>query len=55
MIEPLRFATEEFRIVYALLATFLWIMTALFSKQYFHGHKNLGRYFFFYGITVYLY
>ena len=51
MIAPLRFSTEEFRIVYALLATFLWMMTGLFSVQYFRGHKNLGRYFFFYGIT----
>lgn len=51
MIETLRFATDGFRVVYALLAAFLWIMTLLFSKQYFLGHKHLGRYFFFYGIT----
>lgn len=51
MIESLHFTTDGFRIVYALLATLLWVMTLLFSKQYFKGHKNLGRYFFFYFVT----
>jgi len=51
MIETLHFTTDGFRMVYALLATLLWVMTLLFSKQYFKGHKNLGRYFFFYLIT----
>ena len=51
MIETLRFATDGFRVVYALLATLLWIMTLLFSKQYFRGHKHLARYFLFYGVT----
>lgn len=51
MIETLQFATDGFRIVYALLATLLWVMTLLFSKQYFRGHRHLTRYFVFYFIT----
>ena len=51
MIGALQFATDGFRVLYALLATFLWIMTLLFSKQYFHHHKNLIRYFVFYFAT----
>ncbi len=53
MIETLHFATDGFRVVYASLATLLWVMTLLFSKQYFSGHKHLGRYFFFCGITYF--
>ena len=53
MIDTLRFATDGFRVVYALLAALLWGMTLLFSKQYFRGHKNLARYFIFYGITLF--
>lgn len=53
MISTLQFATDGFRVVYALLATLLWVMTLLFSKQYFCGHKNLVRYFVFYGVTFF--
>lgn len=51
MIGTLQFATDGFRVVYALLATLLWVMTLLFSKQYFRGHRNLCRYFVFYFVT----
>lgn len=51
MIGTLQFATDGFRVVYALLATLLWVMTLLFSKQYFRGHCHLCRYFVFYFVT----
>ena len=51
MIETLRFATDGFRVVYALLATLLWVMTLLFSKQYFYRHRHLTRYFVFCFVT----
>ncbi len=51
MIETLHFAIDGFRVVYALLATLLWVMTLLFSKQYFRGHRHLTRYFVFYFVT----
>lgn len=53
MIGALRFATDGFRVVYAVLATLLWVMTLLFSKQYFHRHRHLVRYFVFYFITFF--
>ncbi len=51
MIGTLHFSTEGFRVLYALLASFLWLMTSLFSKQYFYGHRNLKRYFVFCAAT----
>ena len=51
MIETLHFATDGFRVVYALLATLLWVMTLLFSKQYFYRHRHVIRYFIFYFVT----
>ena len=51
MIGSLQFATDGFRVLYALLATLLWVMTLLFSKQYFYRHKHLTRYFVFYFVT----
>lgn len=43
-IMAVRFAADGFRIFYALLAAFLWLMTGLFSIQYFKGHSHKGRY-----------
>ncbi len=51
MIGSLQFATDGFRVLYALLAALLWVMTLLFSKQYFHRHRHLVRYFVFYFAT----
>lgn len=51
MVGELNFATDGFRVVYAALATLLWVMTLLFSKQYFAGKKHLVRYFAFYFAT----
>ena len=40
----IRFKADGFRALYALIAAFMWMMTSLFSPQYFgHGH-NKGRY-----------
>lgn len=43
----LQFAFDGFRVVYLLLALFMWGMTWLFSIQYFKGHQKVGRYLFF--------
>lgn len=43
-IMAVRFTADGFRIFYALLAAFLWLMTGLFSIQYFKGHSHKGRY-----------
>lgn len=40
----IRLKADGFRALYALVAAFMWMMTSLFSPQYFdHGHKK-GRY-----------
>ncbi len=43
-IMAVRFTADGFRVFYALLAAFLWLMTGLFSIQYFKGHSHKGRY-----------
>ncbi|MGN1084690.1 MAG: complex I subunit 5 family protein, partial [Lachnospiraceae bacterium] len=46
------FSADGFRAFYALLAVFMWLMTGLFSIQYFKGHSNTGRYWFFNVVTL---
>jgi len=47
----LNFTLDGFRIVYCLIAAFMWAMTGLFSVQYFSHYKNKMRYHFFSVIT----
>ncbi len=48
----LSFRGDGFRSLYALVLTFMWLATSLFSPQYFaHSHKH-GRYLFFTLITL---
>lgn len=46
------FKFEGFRIVYAGVALVMWLMTALFSKEYFVHYRNRNRYYFFYLMTL---
>lgn len=43
---------DGFRVVYIFVATFMWMMTALFSKQYFEHYHNRNRYYLFYLLTL---
>ena len=43
---------DGFRKLYALIIAFMWMMTLLFSRDYFRGHHNLERYFFFTMMTL---
>ena len=43
----LYFTLDNFRKVYTLIIAFMWFMTMLLSREYFHGHGNTVRYFFF--------
>ena len=47
----LNFTLDGFRIVYCLIAAFMWLMTGLFSIEYFSHYKNKKRYHFFSVIT----
>jgi len=44
----LRFTLGGFQSVYGLVVCFMWFMAALLSPQYFMGHHNLRRYYFFF-------
>ena len=37
----LHFEFDKFRITYAIILCFLWLMSVLFSTEYMKNHKNL--------------
>ncbi|MCR5256242.1 MAG: sodium:proton antiporter [Acetatifactor sp.] len=45
------FSLNGFRVVYAFIAAFMWMMTTLMSEQYFGHHHNQARYYFFILLT----
>lgn len=45
------FTVDGFRIVYVIIACFMWAMTALFSPQYFKHYTNRKRYYAFFWLT----
>lgn len=47
----LNFTIDGFRIVYCLIAAFMWALTGLFSVEYFSHYKNKARYHIFSVIT----
>lgn len=46
------FQQSGFQSVYAVVTAFMWFCAALLSPQYFKGHHNLGRYYFFFLVTL---
>ena len=48
----LSFKFDGFRAVYSLICAFMWMMTTLFNKEYFHHYKNKTRYIVFNLITL---
>lgn len=49
----LSFTVDGFRTVYALITAFMWMMTSLFSREYFaHEREGLARYFCFWLMTL---
>ncbi len=48
----LRFCLDGFRMVYGLVAAFMWMMTLLFSREYLSHEEHLGRYYFFQLVTL---
>ena len=43
---------DGFRIIYCLIACFMWAMTALLSRQYFAHYNNENRYYLFFLMTL---
>ncbi|MDD3412858.1 MAG: proton-conducting transporter membrane subunit [Lachnospiraceae bacterium] len=48
----LSFQLDGFRFLYGLIASFMWMMTTIFSKEYFKHYRNRNRYYFFLLITL---
>lgn len=48
----LHLKADGFRSLYALIAAFMWMMTGLFSPEYFTHHHKQGRYYFFNLLTL---
>ncbi len=48
----LTFTIDGFRVLYAAITCFMWMMTTLFSNEYFAHYRNRNRYFFFQLITL---
>ncbi|MCL2377084.1 MAG: sodium:proton antiporter [Defluviitaleaceae bacterium] len=45
------FRLDGFRAIYGVITAFMWMMTTLFSKEYFAHYRNRNRYYFFSLIT----
>lgn len=43
----LHFTMEGFRLVYAMVAAFMWMMTVILSREYFKHHDNRNRFYLF--------
>lgn len=43
---------DGFRVLYGLIACFMWMMTTIFSKEYFAHYRNRNRYYLFMLITL---
>lgn len=48
----LHFEMDGFRRVYALIAAIMWMMTTIFSREYFKHYRNRNRYYMFLLITL---
>ena len=48
----LRFTTDGFRCIYAVIAALMWLVTGLFSPEYFAHYRNRNRYYLFLLITL---
>ena len=48
----LNFTADGFRTIYALIAAFMWMVTGLFSPDYFAHYRNRNRYYLFQLITL---
>lgn len=47
----LRFTLDGFRLIYAVIAIFMWLMTAILAKEYMREHENKGRFYVFFWLT----
>ena len=48
----LAFTVDGFRVLYAVIACFMWACTSIFSKEYFAHYRNRNRYYLFQLLTL---
>ena len=48
----LHFTVDGFRVLYGTIAAFMWMMTSLFSAEYFAHYRNRNRYYLFQLVTL---
>ncbi|MDO5338290.1 MAG: proton-conducting transporter membrane subunit [Eubacteriales bacterium] len=48
----LNFTLDGFRLIYGLIAVFMWMMTTLLSREYFEHHENRNRFYTFFLLTL---
>ena len=48
----LNFNLDGFRVIYSLVATLMWMMTTLLSREYFRHHENRNRFYLFLLLTL---
>lgn len=48
----LYFVIDGFRVLYGLIAAFMWMTSTIFSKEYFIHYRNRNRYYFFLLVTL---
>lgn len=48
----LRFTVDGFRVIYGSIAALMWMMTTIFSVEYFEHYRNRNRYYMFLLITL---
>lgn len=48
----LSFTVDGFRVIYAAIASFMWLMTSILSAEYFAHYRNRNRYYLFLLVTL---
>ena len=48
----LLFTADGFRVIYGAIAAFMWMMTSVFSAEYFAHYRNRNRYYLFQLLTL---
>jgi len=46
------FTVDGFRVIYGAIASFMWLMTSIFSMEYFAHYRNRNRYYLFWLLTL---
>ena len=48
----MKFALDGFRYIYIVIISFMWLVTTVFSREYFRGHRNRNRYYLYVTLTL---